>query len=162
MHQALNQWFSAAIDVECFALHSPLDRIKPVKAVKAIMAKSGDQSKTFCSQAPIHVINRASLRDLQERVLQRYADKSTDDFSIDEVQYRPNIVFDSDKPWSEDEYVEMRIDRCFFRFIGPTGRCPYVYQNWSTAESNPNDEPLTTLRTFRMMKQGFAALGSYY
>jgi hypothetical protein len=71
-------------------------------------------------------------------------------------------VVDSDLPWSEDEYAEIRIDRCLLRFCGPTGRCPYVYQNWQKAEGNPDDEPLQTLRTFRMMKQGFAAFGNYY
>lgn len=42
MAEAVDRWFSCALDVECFALHSPLDRIKPTKPAKAICTKEGD------------------------------------------------------------------------------------------------------------------------
>lgn len=42
MSADVNEWFSCAVDLECFALHSPLDRVKPNKPVKAIMTKEGD------------------------------------------------------------------------------------------------------------------------
>lgn len=64
MSKDVNDWFSCAIDLECFALASALDSIKPVKQVKVILATKGEQSKTFCSSAPFHIINAASLKDL--------------------------------------------------------------------------------------------------
>jgi uncharacterized protein YcbX len=76
----VNSWFSCALDVDCFALHSELDRVKPNKPAKAICMKEGDQSKTFVSQAPIHVINEASLRALSERCLQRHPENTAADF----------------------------------------------------------------------------------
>ena len=33
----INEWFSCAVNIECIALHSAIDRVKPNKPVKAIM-----------------------------------------------------------------------------------------------------------------------------
>jgi uncharacterized protein YcbX len=160
MPEHINEWFSCAIDIECFALHSALDRLKPNKPVKAIMTQEGDQTKTFCSQAPFHLINEASLRDVRERVYKRHPDLKPEDFEIEAHAYRPNVVIDTGVAWSEDEYQEIRIGQILLRYIGPVGRCAYVYQSWTkTFQENPADEPLTTLRAFRMLKQGFCAFG---
>lgn len=42
MPAGINEWFSCAVDIDCFALHSAIDRVKPNKSVKAIMTQKGD------------------------------------------------------------------------------------------------------------------------
>jgi uncharacterized protein YcbX len=74
----------------------------------------------------------------------------------------PNLVFDSSKPFSEDDYQEARLERCLLRAIGPTGRCPYVYKNWQKHEENPSNEPHATIKSFRSLKQKPAIFGAYF
>jgi uncharacterized protein YcbX len=104
MPSHINEWFSCAVNIDCFALHSHIDRVKPNKAVKAIMTQKDDKSKTFCSQAPFHLINEASLRDVRERVYKRHPDLKPEDFEIEGHAYRPNVVIDNGAAWSEDQY----------------------------------------------------------
>lgn len=77
--------------------------------MKVICTLPDDQNKSFNSSAPFHVVNEASLRDIKERVLARHPDKTADDFKVDAAQFRPNVTFDTEKAFSEDEFVEARL-----------------------------------------------------
>ena len=83
MPKSVNHWFSLAVELPVFVLYSAPDRIKLNKPAKVICTKLDDQSKTFLSSAPFHVINEASLRDVKDRVLKRHPGKTSDDFKID-------------------------------------------------------------------------------
>lgn len=71
MPDYVNEWFSAAINKKVFVLHSPLDRLNIIPKT-SILRVDGDKAKCFTFDAALHLINEASLRDLKQRVCQKY------------------------------------------------------------------------------------------
>jgi len=68
----VNDWFSAAINRQVFALHSASDRERPLDPKRHILLKEGDKRKTFTTDAALHIVNRASVDEVRKRVLEQY------------------------------------------------------------------------------------------
>lgn len=66
-------------------------------------SKENDQAKSFLSKAAIHIVNRASVRDLKNRVLQKYPNENDKKkIHIDALNFRPSIIIDTFEPYEED------------------------------------------------------------
>jgi len=68
----VNDWFSAAINKQVFALHSACDRERPLDPKRHILLKEGDTRKTFTTDAALHVVNKASVEEVRKKVLAQY------------------------------------------------------------------------------------------
>lgn len=90
----------------------------------------GDVRKTFTTDAALHIVNKASVDDLRQKVLNEYSE-GLSDFYVDAEQFRSNIVIDSGVAFSEDLYSEMRIGCFLLRNAGPTARCNAIRTNWN-------------------------------
>jgi uncharacterized protein YcbX len=77
------------------------------------------------------------------------------------VNFRPNIALKTEVPYEEDFMVEMRIGNCLLRNIGPTFRCPDTMTDYERQRKNPENEPLQTLGTYRVVPQQGIAFGIY-
>ena len=62
------EWFSAAIDREVIAIRSPLRRRSKLNAKRLLFERPDDLRKTFCTDAAFHVVNKASVDELRQRV----------------------------------------------------------------------------------------------
>lgn len=92
------------------------------------------------------MVNRASVRELEERVMKRYEnDPQKNDIIIDEVPFRANINIDSGIPYEEDGMKEARIENIFIRLVGHCGRCKATTNNYKICDRNPELEPYPTL-----------------
>ena len=63
--------------------------------------KQPDLTKGFNSGGSFHIINKASLDELESRIKAKYPDGLENDYLSTE-QFRPNIVVDLDKAYAED------------------------------------------------------------
>ena len=74
------KWFSAAIDKDVVVLRSPMTRKTKINPKRLIFDKS-DVHKTFTTDAALHIINKASVEELESKVRARYPD-GLDNFYI--------------------------------------------------------------------------------
>jgi len=63
---------------------------------RLIFSRSSDLRKTFTSDAALHVINKASVDELERRVRQNHPG-GLKDFYVSTEQFRPNIVLNTKK-----------------------------------------------------------------
>ncbi len=97
----------------------------------------------FSDAFPFLVISEASLHDLNARL----------PTPLPMNRFRPNIVIDGVEPYAEDRADELRVDGGItLRRVKPCTRCIITTTNQVTAERE-GDEPLRTLRTYRMSKE---------
>lgn len=118
----------------------------------------------YTSEAPVHLINHASLMSLKEAILSKKSDgPDKDEFQLDARQFRPNIVIETDKEgaFTEDNFLEMRIGPLLLRTTGPCLRCAFTYVNVSTGKTNGDREPYTTLSQMRQVPGLGVAFGTY-
>ena len=121
-----------------------------------------DQTKGFCSKAAIHIINEASTRDLERRVLAQYSDPAERArIAITSIAFRPNIVIDTPFAYQEDFMQEARIGNTFLRLVGFCSRCKAVGNNYETNDRNPEFEPNPTLAKYRKHELG-TLFGTYH
>ena len=64
----VNDWFSAAIERKVVVIHTPSERQTKLNTKRTIMGQETDTRKTFCSDAALHIVNRASVDELRKRV----------------------------------------------------------------------------------------------
>ena len=98
------KWFSVAVAKEVKAIRAGLKYRNDIKKLYQPFRKDDDAMKGFYRAAQFHVINEASLRDLDLRVrnahpkgLQNYIGQTHD-------MWRPNIVIDTGIAYSEDYF----------------------------------------------------------
>lgn len=119
-------------------------------------------TNTFVSKAVFHTINESSTRDLEQKVLARYADpEDKAKIEVSSMAFRPNIVIDTAVPYEEDLFQEFRIANTFARNVGFCARCKAVSSNYQTNERNPELEPNPTLNTYRKHELG-TLFGTYH
>ena len=95
MPDHVNEWFSAAAGCQVVLLHCKLDQLNPNPLKRAILKREGDSAKGFTHDAAIHMVNEASVRDIQARVEQKYPESERDQNQIKCDNFRPNILVDS-------------------------------------------------------------------
>lgn len=97
----------------------------------------------FSDAFPFLVISRASLDDLNTRLTT----------PLPMNRFRPNIVLDGVDAYAEDRADEFRMEGgVTLRRVKPCTRCIITTTNQATAERE-GDEPLRTLRAYRMSKE---------
>lgn len=89
------------------------------------------------------ITSQSSLEDLNERL----------DQPVTMVNFRPNIVVSGAPAFTEDDWLYVKIGEAVFRKIKPTERCLLTTVDPDSGERHPTQEPLTTLRTYRILKE---------
>ena len=74
------------------------------------------------------------------------------------------MIVDTKEPLSEDLWAEMRVGNVLFRNSSPAIRCNTIRTDWENPEGNkvPDQEPYSTLSTYRTVKNFGMVLGMYY
>ena len=121
-----------------------------------------DQTRTFVSKCVFHLINEASTKDLEQRVLAKYPDPADRaKIKVTSLAFRPNIIIDTGVPYEEDLLQEFRIGSTMVRNVGFCSRCKVVANNYETNEHNPELEPNPTLASYRKHELG-TLFGTYH
>jgi uncharacterized protein YcbX len=107
------------------------------------------------------MINLASVRELKQRTQDRYP-KDQAEFYVEHRLFRANILIDTPVAFEEDLYIEMRIGSMLMRCVGPCIRCKAIQLDYNKYLRNPEDEPSSTLGTFRSVKGLGSVFGMYY
>lgn len=121
----------------------------------------GDTRKTFTTDAALHIVNKASVDFLRDKVQEEHPEGILD-FYVDAEQFRSNIVIESGEAFSEDLYAEMRIGCFLMRNAGPTVRCNAIRTNWVSQKRVGEEEPYRTLSKFRNLPGLGILFGMYY
>ncbi|MGE0800410.1 MAG: MOSC domain-containing protein [Lautropia sp.] len=95
----------------------------------------------FADAFPLLVASRASLADLNRRIVARGGAELPMD------RFRPNVVIDGDEPFEEDHLGTLAGPDYTLRLVKPCARCPIPTIDQQTAE--PGTEPTDTLVTYR-------------
>lgn len=104
------------------------------------------QQLSLVNQAQFLLINRASVRLLQ---FEEPLDETVD-------RFRGNIIIDTDVPFEELGYTQLRIGDAHFKVDGPCQRCDMICINQRTGERSPE-----TLTTIARMQSGKMRFGIY-
>ena len=97
----------------------------------------GKRHLTFVDGNPLHIINEASLAELNTRLA----------VPIEISRFRPNLVFSGAEPYAEDAWQRIYIDGIPFDVYEACQRC--VLLNVDPASASVGKEPLATLARYR-------------
>ncbi|XP_046437969.1 mitochondrial amidoxime-reducing component 1-like isoform X2 [Daphnia pulex] len=96
----------------------------------------------FSNATPFHLLSVESANDLNSRV---------DGVEISTLNFRPTItVSGCQRPYEEDDWRFVRIGEAVFRYVKGTERCILPTIDPATGIKDPNQEPLRTLRKYRL------------
>ena len=109
----------------------------------------GENNGIFATRLPFHVITQESLDDLNARLPS----------SIPMYRFRPNLVISGAKAYEEDSWKKIKVGNIVLHAVKPTIRCSVTTVNQLT--SDKSDEPIKTLRGYRLFEKGIA-FGYYY
>jgi uncharacterized protein YcbX len=143
-----SQWFSDFLGGRYYLVHMELeDR----RAVREDAGKSGD-TLNFSDLSAIHILNQASLRDLNTRLIQ----------PVSAEVFRPNLVIQSEHPYAEDEWLRLQINEVLLDTGLACPRCSMTLADPHSGEANPDKEPLKTLATYRKAANNQINFGHYF
>ena len=101
---------------------------------------------SFAWDAPVHLVTRESLRQLEEWIAETAKEDGTDSdrvLLLDVCRFRPNLVVEGFPAFAEDEWTDVRIGEIDFRVSERCDRCAVtLYDPASIAKSK---EPIRTL-----------------
>ena len=152
-------WFSVAIDREVILIRAASKHRCRARLGKFVAGRKDDQVKSFTSEAPLSIVNDASICDLRNRVLEKKEVNS--DFYLEREQFRAPIAVDLGTPWLEDSLAECRIGPILLRYCGPAIRCDCIRMDYRKNCFLDKREPYATLSTFRSLP-GWGALFAAY
>ena len=155
------EWFSAAIDKEVIAIRSPLRRRNENNPKRIILTRPDDLRKTFCTDAAFHLVNKASVDELRQRVKDRHPE-GLPNFFVSPEQFRPNVVIEWYESFAEDRWFEFRAGPILIRNAGPCIRCNTIRMNLDNCCRVEENEPYSTLGTFRNIPEMGVIFGMYY
>ncbi|WP_392562030.1 YcbX family protein [Orbus sturtevantii] len=98
----------------------------------------------FADGYPFLLINQASFNYLQQQCPQKLAIE----------QFRGNIIIDGALPFAEDGWKTIKIGDIIFDLVKPCARCVMTRVDLSNHQFFADNEPLKTLRYFRLDEQG--------
>ncbi|KFB41953.1 AGAP000699-PB-like protein [Anopheles sinensis] len=107
------------------------------------------------------LVSEASVADVNSRL----------DKPVPALQYRANILVKGPTAFEEDDWTWIRIGETVYRNVKPCTRCLFTNVDPETGVSSPEQEPLNTLRKYRLkpglgaspvvgMQMGIRTLGS--
>jgi hypothetical protein len=100
----------------------------------------------FSDGFPILVISRASLDELNSRLLAKSAR------SLPMERFRPNVVIDGVDAYAEDRIHELRVGEVILRLVKPCTRCSITTTDQQLGVVD-GDEPLRTLKQYRFDRE---------
>ena len=126
-------------------------------------AHKEDRRGNFICDAPLHLCNLASIKQIETKVKEKFKDKPAQlkTKNVDVLTFRPNFLIDEAKPYVEDEFIEMRIANVLFRNLGPTHRCKTTSINWKLNIKDEQLEPYTTVVEERNHEKFGPVFGTY-
>ena len=137
---AVNQWFTDALAMPCRLLNmseAHLRRLKPGRG------RDGDQV-SLADGAPVLLTATASLAQLNERLPR----------PVGMVNFRPNLIAETVTPFEEDHWGRIRVGEVELDVGWACTRCVLTTIDPETAEKDPDEEPIRTLKTFRRGPEG--------
>ena len=146
-HQHYDKWFSQYLNLPC-QLHFFAD-----KSSRKVC--NSDNQVGFTDGYPLLLISQASLNDLNNRLTTRYGDNA----GVAMTQFRPNIVVNDTKAFAEDGWQRIRIGDVEFELVKPCSRCVFTTIDPDNAEKHPEQEPLSTLKSYRQVAKGDVMFG---
>lgn len=148
-----DKWLSKYLldkDSGMHLVHYPVE--KPVKAINSRMMRQPfilkDDRGTFNDATSYMLMNLASIKELNTRISR----------AVDPLQFRGSFQLktDTDEPYAEDHWQWVKIgDEVIFRVVAPCTRCIFPNINVNTAIRDPDGEPFSTLKKYRLFK-GYA------
>jgi len=133
--KAINAWFSKYLGCSVRLVRYDIDA--PRKSDPLYSHK--DDIVSFADGFPLLVISQASLDDLNFRL----------DKPVTMTNFRPNIVVDGCKAYSEDQWKKIKIGKVEFDVVKKCSRCILTTIDPNTGVKNKNREPLETLSQYR-------------
>ncbi|MBL4911370.1 MAG: YcbX family protein [Alteromonadaceae bacterium] len=136
----IDVWFSEYLDIPCQLVYFGENSQRKVKRYE----QSENINLSFADGYPLMLISQASLDDLNSRLtLQNSTQVST-------AQFRPNLVVNNTAAFAEDSWKKIRIGEVEFEIAKPCSRCIFTTVDPKTAQKHAQQEPLNTLRQYRL------------
>ncbi|MEM8640603.1 MAG: MOSC N-terminal beta barrel domain-containing protein [Cyanobacteria bacterium P01_G01_bin.54] len=133
---------------QCLGRSVRLVRQSPhyIRPINPEYAGADNVPVSFADGYPVLVTNTASLADLNERLAQKYGDRT---HNIPMNRFRPNLVVASDAPFAEDDWSALQIGAVELALVKACDRCIVTTTDQQRGTRSPDQEPLKTLATFR-------------
>ena len=140
---AAGEWLSRVLerdDLSLVHVASP----RPLNPAKT---RPGEAT-AFADGYPVTLASRASLRRLQDWVVESAAERGETPVDLDLTRFRPNLVVDGDlDPFEEDTWSRVQVGPVTFRVVKPVDRCVMTTIDPSTLAGGR--EPIRTLARHR-------------
>jgi len=94
---------------------------------------------SFADGFPLLLISENSLADLNHRL----------DTPVSMSHFRPNLVVTASQAFEEDQWRSIRINHVRFSLVKPCSRCIITTLDPESGQSQPQGEPLRTLKQYR-------------
>ena len=143
--QEANKWFSEYLNKNVELLYTS-------NLSRPVLAKHGGKENdivSFADQAPILLVSKESLNDLNSRLHE----------PIQMNRFRPNLIVSGCEAYEEDSWKYIKIGSCEFEIIQRCERCIFTTIDPLTKVKDANKEPLKTLSTYRKMERGGVNFG---
>lgn len=140
--QLADEWISAFLGITCRLVYFADDSQRAVK-------NSQSDQVAFADGYPVLLTSETSLNWLQERC----------PVTIDQQQFRANIVVSGDLPFAEDGWLDISIGEARFSVHSPCERCKLITLPPGKTEFDVTQEPLRTLLQHRRWSNGGAIFG---
>ncbi|XP_070508185.1 mitochondrial amidoxime reducing component 2-like isoform X2 [Chironomus tepperi] len=140
------KWFSKFLlnkDDGFRLIFYPSKEPKPHIVPKGYKFKTADRIDTgsLHDETSYMIMNVNSVEELNSRL----------EKSVTPLQFRPNFVVKGPDAWDEDYWKFVKIGNdAVFKVIQPCTRCSLTTIDPSSGERNKNEEPLKTLRKYRL------------
>ncbi|EGC30506.1 hypothetical protein DICPUDRAFT_157767 [Dictyostelium purpureum] len=157
-----SEWFAKALgnpDIR-FTQMMPVGEYN--RNIRVHMAESIDASNiarfknSLSNSCHIMFLSQATIDDVNVRIEKTRKEKGeTSQAPLTWDRYRPNFVFSGCTPYQEDDWSSYTLGgEVDFQVADYNGRCPIVTVQQDTGVLDPfgDDEPLRTLRTYRLSK----------
>jgi len=144
----VNSWFSEYLQRPCQLLYfgEKSSRIKKENTDNA-------RKVAFADGYPLLLISQASLDDLNQRLA------ANNQKTVSMANFRPNIVVENCLPFAEDGWQYIRIGEVEFKVSKPCERCIFTTVNPENGIIDIQQQPLSTLKTYRQTSNGEVLFG---
>jgi len=140
-HDSVDAWFSQFVGQPCHLLFFGEQSSRQVI--------NSDNPVAFADGYPLLLIAQSSLDDLNSKLARPVTMK----------QFRPNLIVSGCEPFAEDSWRHIRIGAVEFELTKPCSRCIFTTVDPITAKKHPEQEPLTTLKSYRQVDTGDVMFG---
>ncbi len=130
------RWMSDYLETACRIVFQGNNDRRTIEEWPSVQA---DDTVSFADGYPVLIIGTASLAALNDRLVE----------PVKMDRFRPNIVVETQIPFVEDSWRQVRIGDCVFDAVKRCARCVLTTIDPQTGTKNPEGEPLSTLHAMR-------------